>query len=79
MLCFRQWRMGSRRPERLPIFVRLNSNLNIPVQVDLQWNIARLKQEIATQQGVDPTEMRIIFAGRELKDDLQLKVSLVLK
>jgi len=71
--------MGSRRPERLPIFVRLNSNLNIPVQVDLQWNIARLKQEIATQQGVDPTEMRIIFAGRELKDDLRLKVSLVLK
>ena len=71
--------MGSRRPERLPIFVRLNSNTNIPVQVDLQWNIARLKQEIAAQQGVDPTEMRIIFAGRELKDDLQLKVSLILK
>lgn len=71
--------MGSRRPERLPIFVRLNSNRNIPVQVDLQWNIARLKQEIAAQQGVDPTEMRIIFAGRELKDDLQLKVSLILK
>lgn len=71
--------MGSRRRERLPIFVRLNSNLNIPVQVDLQWNIARLKQEIATQQGVDPTELRIIFAGRELKDDLQLKVSLILK
>ena len=71
--------MESRRPERLPIFVRLNSNRNIPVQVDLQWNIARLKQEIATQQGVDPTEMRIIFAGRELKDDLQLKVSLILK
>lgn len=71
--------MGSRRPERLPIFVRLNSNINIPVQVDLQWNIARLKQEIAAQQGVDPTEMRIIFAGRELKDDLQLKVSLILK
>lgn len=71
--------MESRRPERLPIFVRLNSNRNIPVQVDLQWNIARLKQEIAAQQGVDPTEMRIIFAGRELKDDLQLKVSLILK
>lgn len=79
MVCFRQWRMGSRRPERLPIFVRLNSNINIPVQVDLQWNIARLKQEIAAQQGVDPTEMRIIFAGRELKDDLQLKVSFILK
>ena len=66
--------MGSRRPQRLPIFVRFNSNTNIPVQVDLQWNVAKLKEEIATQQGVDPTDIRIIFAGRELKDDLKLKV-----
>lgn len=68
--------MGSRRPQRLPIFVRFNSNINIPVQIDLQWNVARLKEEIAAQQGVDPTEIRIIFAGRELKDELKLKVIL---
>ena len=68
--------MGSRRPQRLPIFVRFNSNTNIPVQVDLQWNVARLKKEIAKKQGADPREIRIIFAGRELKDDLQLKVIL---
>ncbi|KAJ7385657.1 regulation of intralumenal vesicle formation [Desmophyllum pertusum] len=65
--------MASRRPQKLPIFVRFNSNTNIPVQVDLQWNIAKLKEEIAQRQGVDPKEIRIIFAGRELKDDLQLK------
>jgi len=68
--------MGSRRPQRLPIFVRFNSNINIPVQVDLHWNIARLKEEIARRQGADPAEIRIIFAGQELKDDLQLKVTL---
>lgn len=68
--------MGSRRPQRHPIFVRFNSNINIPVQIDLQWNVARLKEEIAAQQGVDPTEIRIIFAGRELKDELKLKVIL---
>lgn len=68
--------MGSRRPQRLPIFVRFNSSINIPVQIDLQWNVARLKEEIAAQQGVDPTEIRIIFAGRELKDELKLKVIL---
>ena len=28
------------------------------------------------QQEVDPREIRIIFAGNELKDDLQLKVIL---
>ncbi|XP_020622869.1 E3 ubiquitin-protein ligase parkin-like [Orbicella faveolata] len=65
--------MGSRRPQRHPIFVRFNSNINIPVHIDLQWNVARLKEEIAAQQGVDPTEIRIIFAGRELKDELKLK------
>ncbi|XP_078375582.1 E3 ubiquitin-protein ligase parkin-like [Oculina patagonica] len=65
--------MAARRPQKVPIFVRLNSNTNIPVQIDLQWNVLKLKQEIAAQQGVDPTEIRIIFAGRELKDDLQLK------
>ena len=68
--------MGSRRPQRLTIFVRFNSSTNIPVQIDLQWNVARLKEEIATQQEVDPREIRIIFAGNELKDDLQLKVIL---
>lgn len=68
--------MASRRPQKVPIFVRLNSNTNIPVQIDLQWNVLKLKEEIAAQQGVDPTEIRIIFAGRELKDDLQLKVLL---
>ena len=66
--------MAARRPQKVAIFVRLNSNTNIPVQIDLQWNVLKLKQEIAAKQGVDPTEIRIIFAGRELKDDLQLKV-----
>ena len=67
----------SRRPQsRLTIFVRFNSSTNIPVQIDLQWNIARLKEEIARQQGVDPSELRIIFAGKELSDELQLKVIL---
>ena len=68
--------MASRRPQRLTIFVRFNSSTNIPVQIDLQWTVARLKEEIARQQGVHPTEIRIIFAGKELKDELQLKVTL---
>lgn len=69
--------MASRRPQKVPIFVRLNSNTNIPVHIDLQWTVSKLKQEIATHQGLDPTEIRIIFAGRELKDDLKLKVKTV--
>ena len=67
-------RMASRRPQKITIFVRFNSNKNIPVNIDPQWRVSRLKQEIAANQGVDPAELRIIFAGRELKNDLQLKV-----
>ena len=65
---------AARRSGRLTIFVRFNSNTNIPVTIDPQWTVLRLKQEIAANQGVEASELRIIFAGRELKDDLQLKV-----
>lgn len=64
--------MASARRSR--IFVRFNSNRNIPVQVDPQWNVSKLKEEIGRQQAVDPRDIRIIFAGRELKDDMKLKV-----
>ena len=60
---------------KFQIFVRFNSNTNIPVQVDSAWNVRRLKEEIAGTQGVNASEIRIIFAGRELKDDLTIKVT----
>ncbi|XP_068757054.1 E3 ubiquitin-protein ligase parkin-like isoform X2 [Montipora capricornis] len=64
---------SAKRSSKFPIFVRFNSNTNIPVQADPQWNVLRLKQEIAEHQAVDPREIRIIFAGKELKDDLKVK------
>ena len=66
------------RSRNLPIFVRFNSNTNIPVQADPQWNVSKLKEEIGERQAVDPKDIRIIFAGRELRDDLRLKVLLIL-
>jgi len=69
---------SARRSQKLPIFVRFNSNTNIPVEVDPQWNVSKLKEEIGGRQAVDPKDIRIIFAGRELKDDLKLKVMIVL-
>ena len=66
--------MASARSSRLTIFVRFNSSTNIPVQIDPQWTVLKLKDEIAQRQDVDPKDIRIVFAGRELKDDLKLKV-----
>lgn len=69
---------SARRSRKLPIFVRFNSNTNIPIQADPQWNVSKLKEEIGKQQAVDPKDIRIIFAGRELRDDMKLKVLLIL-
>ena len=66
--------MASARIPKLTIFVRFNSSMNIPVQIEPQWNVSKLKEEIGRRQGVDPKDIRIVFAGRELKDNLRLKV-----
>ena len=68
---------SARRTQKLPIFVRFNSNTNIPIEVDPRWNVSKLKEEIGRRQAVDPKDIRIIFAGRELKDDLKLKVIVI--
>lgn len=60
--------------QKFHIFVRFNSSTNIPVEVDMTWNVHRLKEEIARVQKVDPSGIRIIFAGRELKDSITLRV-----
>ena len=62
------------RPQRFQLFVRYNSNKNVPVVVDSTWDVGRLKKEIGASQGVDPSEIRIIFAGHELADDLTVMV-----
>ena len=65
---------SARGSEKFPISVRFNSSTNIPVQADLQWRVSDLKEEIGKSQNVDPNELRIIFAGRELNNHLKLKV-----
>ena len=69
---------SARRSRKLPIFVRFNSNTNIPVQADPQWNVSKLKEEIGERTGVDPKDTIIIYDGRELRDDLKFKVLLIL-
>ncbi|XP_067049537.1 E3 ubiquitin-protein ligase parkin-like isoform X2 [Acropora muricata] len=64
---------SARGSEKFPISVRFNSSTNIPVQADLQWRVSDLKQEIGKSQNVDPNELRIIFAGRELNNHQKLK------
>uniref|UniRef100_A0A8C3JNI6 Ubiquitin-like domain-containing protein n=1 Tax=Calidris pygmaea TaxID=425635 RepID=A0A8C3JNI6_9CHAR len=58
------------------MFVRFNSSHGFPVEVGSDASILQLKEAVAQRQGVPADQLRVIFAGRELSNDLTLQVSL---
>ena len=60
----------------LPVFVRFNSNHGFPVEVDSDTSIFQLKEVVAKRQGVPADQLCVIFAGKELRNDLTVQVSL---
>lgn len=58
------------------VFVRFNSSHGFPVEVDSDTSIFQLKEVVAKRQGVPADQLRVIFAGKELRNDLTLQVSL---
>ncbi|XP_036173233.1 E3 ubiquitin-protein ligase parkin isoform X1 [Myotis myotis] len=54
----------------LSVFVRFNSSHGFPVEVDSATSIFQLKEEVAKRQGVPADQLRVIFAGKELRNDL---------
>ncbi|XP_054676750.1 E3 ubiquitin-protein ligase parkin-like [Grus americana] len=55
------------------VFVRFNSSHGFPVEVSLDTSILQLKEAVAQRQGVPADQLRVIFAGRELSNDLTLQ------
>ncbi|PKU33153.1 e3 ubiquitin-protein ligase parkin [Limosa lapponica baueri] len=55
------------------MFVRFNSSHGFPVEVGLDASILQLKEAVAQRQGVPADQLRVIFAGRELSNDLTLQ------
>uniref|UniRef100_A0A8C5RDG8 Ubiquitin-like domain-containing protein n=1 Tax=Laticauda laticaudata TaxID=8630 RepID=A0A8C5RDG8_LATLA len=56
------------------VFVRFNSSHGFPMEVDSDTSIFQLKEAVAKRQGVPADQLRVIFAGKELRNDLTLKV-----
>uniref|UniRef100_A0A8C8S029 Ubiquitin-like domain-containing protein n=1 Tax=Pelusios castaneus TaxID=367368 RepID=A0A8C8S029_9SAUR len=54
-------------------FVRFNSSHGFPVEVDSDTSIFQLKEVVAKRQGVPADQLRVIFAGKELRNDLTLQ------
>ncbi|XP_067416907.1 E3 ubiquitin-protein ligase parkin isoform X3 [Emydura macquarii macquarii] len=55
------------------VFVRFNSSHGFPVEVDSDTSIFQLKEVVAKRQGVSADQLRVIFAGKELRNDLTLQ------
>ncbi|XP_061327398.1 E3 ubiquitin-protein ligase parkin isoform X3 [Pezoporus flaviventris] len=55
------------------VFVRFNSSHGFPVEVGSDASILQLKEVVAQRQGVPADQLRVIFAGRELSNDLTLQ------
>ncbi|XP_043820425.1 E3 ubiquitin-protein ligase parkin isoform X2 [Dromiciops gliroides] len=55
------------------VFVRFNSSHGFPVEVNADTSIFQLKEVVAKRQGVPADQLRVIFAGKELRNDLTLQ------
>lgn len=55
------------------VFVRFNSSHGFPVEVDSDTSIFQLKEVVAKRQGVPADQLRVIFAGKELQNDLTVQ------
>ncbi|XP_023555057.1 E3 ubiquitin-protein ligase parkin isoform X2 [Octodon degus] len=55
------------------MFVRFNSSHGFPVEVNSDTSILQLKEVVAKRQGVPADQLRVIFAGKELWNDLTVQ------
>lgn len=58
----------------LSIYVKFNRD-TLSVDLDPHWDIREVKELIAPQFGLQPNEVKIIFAGKELSDSTKLEVN----
>lgn len=58
----------------LSIYVKFNRD-TLSVDLDPHWAIREVKEFVAPQLGLQPNEVKIIFAGKELSDTTKLEVS----
>ena len=57
----------------LPLFVKLDGK-TIRVDVNTDWSILQLKQQLYLHSNKPPHSLKVIFAGSELPNSLLLKV-----
>lgn len=62
----------------LSIYIKTNTGDTLAVDLDPKWDIKNVKEVIGPRLGLDPDEMKIIFAGKELCDSTVIEVIIFL-
>lgn len=60
---------------KLSIFIKTTNGKSLSVDLDPKWDIEKVKELVAPQLGMEPGEVKIIFAGKELEDSTTISVS----
>lgn len=59
----------------LNIYVKTSGGNTLAVELDPSWHIRNVKEIVAPKLGLEPNEVKIIFAGKELGDKIKIAVS----
>lgn len=59
----------------LNIYIKTNTGSTLSVELNPDWDIKNVKEVVAPKLGLQPEEVKIIFAGKELSDSTTVKVS----
>lgn len=62
----------------LNIYIKTNTGNTLNVKLDPKWDIKTVKETVAPQLGMEPEEVKIIFAGKELSDTTIIEVVILL-
>lgn len=65
----------SKRPPALGVYVKETSGRTVFVELDPRWDIKNVKDLVAKKLGVAAEDLKIIFAGKELQENVMIKVS----
>lgn len=58
----------------LSIYVKTNTGNTLSLDINPKWDIKNVKEIVAPQLGLTPDEVKIIFAGKELGDNIIIEV-----
>lgn len=69
------WFGQKRITNSLSIYVKTNTGNTLAVDLDPKWHIKNVKEIVASQMGISPEDIKIIFAGKELHNSTVIEVS----